>query len=58
MISWLSREQTSVTLSTVEAKYIAASIERCEVVWIQKFLARIHLIHDAKGSCEAPVHIH
>jgi hypothetical protein len=27
MVSWCSRKQTSVALSTVEAKYIALSVE-------------------------------
>jgi hypothetical protein len=47
-----------VALSTMEAKYIATSIVSREAAWLQKFLAGLHLRHDAEGSCEAPVHIH
>jgi hypothetical protein len=39
MISWFSRTQTSVALSTTEAEYIAASVASREVVWLQKLLA-------------------
>jgi hypothetical protein len=38
VISWLSREQTSVALSTTEAEYIAASIASREATWLQSFL--------------------
>eukprot|EP00253_Pinus_taeda_P025224 PITA_25224 len=33
-ISWMSRKQKSVALSTAEAEYIAASMASCEVVWL------------------------
>jgi hypothetical protein len=39
MISWLSRKQTSVELSTAEAKYIATSVASHEAVWLRKLLA-------------------
>jgi hypothetical protein len=38
VISWLSRKQTSVALSTTEAEYIATSIASREAVWLQSFL--------------------
>jgi hypothetical protein len=38
VISWLSREQTSVALNTVEAKYIAASIGSRESNFLQDFI--------------------
>jgi hypothetical protein len=41
MISWLSRKQTSVPLSTLEAEYITASVASHEAVWLQKLLAGI-----------------
>ena len=58
VISWLSREKTSVALSTKESEYIAASIASREATWLRKFLAGLQPRHDAEGSCEAPVHIH
>ena len=39
MISWFSRKQTSIALSTTEAEYIAACSACSEVVWIRKMLA-------------------
>eukprot|EP00253_Pinus_taeda_P004561 PITA_04561 len=33
-ISWMSRKQKSVALSTAEAKYIAASMASCEAFWL------------------------
>ena len=38
MISWLSRKQSSISLSTAKAEYIAACITCCEAIWIQKLL--------------------
>jgi hypothetical protein len=58
MISWLSRKQTSVALSTSEAEYIAASVASSEAVWLRKLLAGIFdleleptLIHCDNQSC-------
>jgi hypothetical protein len=34
MISWLSRKQASMALSTTEAEYIAACSANCKVVWL------------------------
>jgi hypothetical protein len=39
MISWLSRKQSSVALSTTEAEYIATSVPSSEAVWLRKLLA-------------------
>jgi hypothetical protein len=41
MISWLSRKQSSVTLSTAKEEYIAASVASHEAMWLQKLLARL-----------------
>jgi hypothetical protein len=38
MISWQSRKQSSVALSTAEAKYIAACFASCEAIWLRKLL--------------------
>jgi hypothetical protein len=38
VVSWRSKKQPTVTLSSTEAKYKAASIATCEVVWLQKLL--------------------
>ena len=39
MISWFNRKQSSVTLSTAQAKYIAACSTYSEAVWIYNMLA-------------------
>jgi hypothetical protein len=58
MISWFSRKQTSVALSTTEAEYIAASVASREAVWLWKLLAGLFdqelettLIHCDNQSC-------
>jgi hypothetical protein len=38
MISWFSRKQTSVALSTTEAEYIAVCSASSEAVWLRKLL--------------------
>ena len=38
MISWFSRKQSSVALSTAKAEYIAACSASCEAVWLRKLL--------------------
>jgi hypothetical protein len=38
MISWQSRKQSSISLSTVEAKYITACSASCESIWLRKLL--------------------
>jgi hypothetical protein len=39
MVSWCSRKQTFVALSTAEAEYIAVCMAVCEAVWLRKLLA-------------------
>jgi hypothetical protein len=38
MISWQSRKQSSISLSTVEEKYIAACSASYEAIWLRKLL--------------------
>jgi hypothetical protein len=38
MISWQSRKQCSIALSTAEAEYIAACSASCEAIWLRKLL--------------------
>jgi hypothetical protein len=38
MISWQSRKQSSIALSTAEAEYIDACSSRCEALWLRKLL--------------------
>ena len=39
MISWFSRKQSCVALSTAEAEYVAACSDSCEAVWMRKLLS-------------------
>ena len=41
MSSWFSRKQSSVSLSTAEAEYIAACSASCEAIWIRKLMSRL-----------------
>jgi hypothetical protein len=38
MISWQTRKQSSIALSTVEAEYIVACSASCEAIWLRKLL--------------------
>jgi hypothetical protein len=58
MVSWCSRKQTFVALSTTEVEYIALSMEVCEAVWLHKILADLSehvmdskVIHYGNQSC-------
>jgi hypothetical protein len=58
MVSWCSRKQTSVALSTAEAEYIALCVAVREAVWLRKLLADLFghemdstVIHCDNQSC-------
>jgi hypothetical protein len=38
MISWQSRKQSRIALSTAEEEYIVACSASCEAIWLQKLL--------------------
>ena len=46
-ISWCSRKQNSVALSSMEVKYIAASEAAKEGVWLKEFLASLKVVESA-----------
>ena len=39
MISWFSRNQSSVDLSTAKAEYIATCSTSCEAIWLRKLMS-------------------
>ena len=49
-ISWLSKKQTIVMLSTCESEYVAASSSTCHALWLRKLLKELHL--PQKGATE------
>jgi hypothetical protein len=38
VVSWSSKKQPTIALSSMEAEYIGAAIVACEIVWLQKLL--------------------
>eukprot|EP00253_Pinus_taeda_P011393 PITA_11393 len=38
IVSWFSRKQQSVAMSSAEAEYMAASLASCEAIWLRKML--------------------
>jgi hypothetical protein len=58
VVSWFNRKKKSVTLSSAEAKYMAASQASCEALWLHKLLvglfgvqSRPTLIYCDNQSC-------
>lgn len=43
MFSWSSKKQDIVAQSTVEAKFIAATITMNQTLWLQKILCDLHM---------------
>lgn len=53
-ISWMSRKQKSVALSTTKAKYIVASMACCEVMWLRKLFSELfeHVLDTTVIYCD------
>ncbi|RVW90346.1 Retrovirus-related Pol polyprotein from transposon TNT 1-94 [Vitis vinifera] len=47
-VSWSSKKQPIVTLSTTEVEFIAATACACQAIWLRKILEELHL--KANGS--------
>lgn len=45
-VTWMSKRQACVSLSTAEAEYIAACLAVKESVWIQKLLCDLRYVHN------------
>jgi hypothetical protein len=41
MVSWQSKKQSSISLSTVEAEYIDACFACCDAIWLRKLLTSL-----------------
>ena len=44
-VSWYSRKQRSVALSSAEVEYMAASLAACEAIWMRKILVGLFGSH-------------
>ena len=53
-ISWMSKKQKSVALSTAEAEYIATSMAYCEAVWLRKLFSELlgHVLDTIVIPCD------
>ena len=46
-ITWCSKKQSCVALSTMESEYVACSVAVQEVVWLRRFLQRLDIVASA-----------
>jgi hypothetical protein len=46
LVSWLSKKQSSISLSTTEAEYIAATKCCTQVLWMKQTLTDTHVAYD------------
>ena len=53
-ISWCSKKQTCIALSTMEAEFIACSAAVQEVVWLRRFFGNLGI----RGDCVEPITVH
>jgi len=49
-ISWSSKKQTCVSLSTMEAEFVACSSAVQEAVWLRRFLGHLGIIDNCVGA--------
>jgi hypothetical protein len=52
-VSWSSKRQTTVALSTVEAEYVAMSRCAQQVVWMQSWLDEVEIEYSTPGVIKA-----
>eukprot|EP00253_Pinus_taeda_P025176 PITA_25176 len=53
-VSWMSKRQSVVALSTIEVEYMAATHASKEVVWLQRLCSRMGLVQGAiRINCDS-----
>ncbi|KAL0433431.1 UNVERIFIED_CONTAM: Retrovirus-related Pol polyprotein from transposon TNT 1-94, partial [Sesamum latifolium] len=45
-ISWCSRKQPIVTLSTCESEYVATTAGTCHAIWLRRLLSELYFVQD------------
>ena len=53
-ITWSSKKQPCIALSTMEAEYVACSVVVQEAVWLRSFFQNLEVVKDASD----PVMVH
>jgi hypothetical protein len=53
-VSWKSRRQQTIALSTVEAEYMAATQGAKEAIWVRRLLTEIGRINLTSHNCSEP----
>ena len=53
-ITWTSKKQPCIALSTMEAEYVACSVAIQEVVWLRRFFQNLEVDKDASD----PITVH
>ncbi len=51
-ISWSSKKQACVALSTMEAEFVACSAAAQEAIWLRRFLQDLGVCHLCFRSCD------
>ncbi|XP_045791716.1 uncharacterized mitochondrial protein AtMg00810-like [Trifolium pratense] len=54
-VSWMSKKQPIVTLSTTEAEFVAAATSACQAVWMRRILKNIS--HVQEGSTDGEIEL-
>ena len=55
-VTWSSKRQATVALSTVEAEYVAMSRCSQQMVWMQTWLDEVEIEHDMPGIIQGDSH--